>query len=320
MERKLHLFWPLALIAAGAIWILIELGTIPAANLWALTYVWPALLIGAGISLILRPYWRFASPVVSAFVIGILFLSVYFAAPLGWNQLPAIDFSHGTLFWGGTVRGSGHVITQSRDVKGFTAIYLAYPASVVVRQGTSESLTIEAEDNVVAALRTQVVNGVLQIDNQRDHRVYINATQPVKITITAKQLKDVSFDAAGDLTVQNLSGTDFRVVLNGAGSINLDNAKLQSLDAMLDGAGSLHASGSADNLVVDINGLGSFDGAALQSQRATVHVNGMGSADVWVESALTANINGVGSVNYYGSPSVSRSVNGLGSVNSKGAK
>ena len=39
MERKLHLFWPLALIAAGVIWILIEVGSIPAANLWALAYV-----------------------------------------------------------------------------------------------------------------------------------------------------------------------------------------------------------------------------------------------------------------------------------------
>ncbi len=320
MERRLHLFWPLALIAAGVIWILVVLGTIPAANLWALTYVWPVLLIGAGVSLILRPYWRFASPVVSAVIIAIVLLSVLFAAQLGWNQLPAVDFSHGTLFWGGTVRGSGHVITEQRDVKGFTAISLAYPASVVILQGTTESLTIEAEDNVVAALRTEVVNGVLQIDNLRDHRVYINATQPVRITITAKELKDVSFDAAGDLTIQGLNGSDFRVELNGAGSISLQNAKLQSLHASLDGAGSLHASGTADTLTIDLNGLGSFDGAALHSQKATVNVNGMGSADVWVESSLAANINGLGSVNYYGSPSVRQSVNGLGSVNNKGTK
>ncbi len=320
MERRLHLFWPLALIAAGVIWILVVLGTIPAANLWALTYVWPVLLIGAGVSLILRPYWRFGSPVISAVVIAIVLLSVLFAAQLGWNQLPAVDFGHGTLFWGGTARGSGHVITQQREVKGFTSVNLAYPASVVIRQGTTESLTIEAEDNVVAALRTEVVNGVLQIDNLRDHRVYINATEPVRITITAKELKDVSFDAAGDLTIQGLNGSDFRVVLNGAGSINLENAKLQSLHASLDGAGSLHASGTADTLTIDLNGLGSFGGAALRSQKATVNVNGMGSADVWVESSLTANINGLGSVNYYGSPSVRQSVNGLGSVNNKGAK
>lgn len=320
MERKLHLFWPLALIAAGVIWILIEVGSIPAANLWALAYVWPLLLIGAGVSLILRPYWRFASPVISAGVVAVLFLSVLLAGPLGWNHVPSLGISNGTFFGLSTERGSGKVITQSRDVKGFTSVDLAYPASVVIRQGATESFSIEAEDNVVAALRTEVVNGALRIDNLRDHRVYVNPTKPVKITITAKELRDVRFDAAGDLTIQGLNGKDFRVELNGAGSINLSNATLQSLTATLDGAGSLHATGTADTLKVSLDGLGSFDGANLRSQKVSVTVNGMGSADVWAESNLSATINGLGSVNYYGSPSVSQSVNGLGSVSSKGAK
>lgn len=320
MDRRLHLFWPLFLIAAGVLWILIELGTIPAANLWALSYVWPLLLVGAGVSLILRPYWPYASPLISALVIAILFLSVLFAAQIGWNRVPSLGLSNGSFFGIGTERGSGHVITQSRDVKGFTAVNLAYPASVVIRQGTSESLTIEADDNIVAILRTEVVGGVLQIDNRRDHNVYINPTRPVKITITTRELRDVSFDSAGDLTIEGLSGKDFRVVLDGAGSINLDNVKLQSLKAVISGAGSLHATGTADTLTADLDGLGSFQAAGLRSQTAVVNVNGMGSADVWVESSLTANINGVGSVNYYGSPSVRRSVNGLGSVQDKGAK
>ncbi len=320
MERRLHLFWPLALIAAGVLWILIELGRIPAANLWALTYVWPLLLIGAGVSLILRPYWRFAGPVISALVIVILFLSVLFAGRLGWTQWPSLEFTNGTFFGHETARGSGHVITQSRDVKGFTAVSLAYPASVVIRQGTSESLTMEAEDNVIASLRTEVVNGVLEIDNLRDHRVFVTPTQPVKITITAKELRDVSFDAAGDLTIQGLNGKDFRVTLDGAGTININNATLQALNAVLSGAGSLHVSGTTGSLNVELDGLGSFDGANLRSQKASVNVNGMGSADVWAESSLVANINGLGSVNYYGNPAVSRNVNGLGSVNNKGAK
>src|SRR5512138_1158380 len=126
MERKLHLFWPLVLIAAGVLWILIDLGTVPAANLWALIYVWPLLLVGAGVSLILRPYWRYASPVISALVIAALFLSVLFAAQIGWNRLPSFGLSNGTFFGMGPERGSGHVITQMRDVKGFSAVHLAY--------------------------------------------------------------------------------------------------------------------------------------------------------------------------------------------------
>ena len=61
MEHRRSIFGPLLLIAAGTIWLLVKSGNIPASNLWALSHVWPFLLIAAGIGIILRPYWRFTS-------------------------------------------------------------------------------------------------------------------------------------------------------------------------------------------------------------------------------------------------------------------
>src|SRR5512140_2568328 len=120
MERRLNLFWPLALIAAGIVWIMIEMGRLPTANLWALTYLWPVLLIGAGVGLILRPYWRYAQAAISVLVVATLFLGVLFAAPLGWNRLPDYAFNSGFVFSGSAQRGSGHVVTESRPVSGFS--------------------------------------------------------------------------------------------------------------------------------------------------------------------------------------------------------
>jgi hypothetical protein len=257
---------------------------------------------------------------MSVLVVGVLFLAVLFAGPLGWNGVPSYARDGGSLFGVPGVRGNGHVISENRDVKSFNVVHIGYPGTVLIRQGPSESLTIDAEDNVVAAISTQVVNGVLEIDNVRDHRVYINPTKPVKITITVKDLNEVSFDAAGDLTVQGLKTSDFRAVLNGAGSMNLNDLKLASLQAILSGAGSLHATGAADSLEVRLDGLGSFDGTSLQAQTATVNVNGLGSADVWVSNQLTANINGLGFVNYYGNAQVSKTVNGLGNIHYMGGK
>ena len=48
MEQKILLFGPLLLVAVGVIWLLVKSGTIPSGNLWALTYIWPFLLIVAG--------------------------------------------------------------------------------------------------------------------------------------------------------------------------------------------------------------------------------------------------------------------------------
>ena len=320
MERRVNLFWPLVLIAAGALWILIQLGKIPFENLWALAILWPFLLIGAGLSLLLRPYWRYASALMSFLVVGGLFCAVVFAAQFGWNHMPDRIFDGGIFFGGPSARGTGNVISQSRDVKDFSAIHIAYPAHVVIQQGAAEGLTIKAEDNVVAAIETRVVNHVLEIDTLHDHRVVVVPTKPVDITVTIKNLSELDFDSAGDVTVQGLRSGDFKAVLNGAGSIKFVDLQLKSLDANLSGVGSLEATGKVDTLDVSVEGMGSFKGDRLQSQNATVSLDGVGSANVWADGTLNASVNGLGSINYYGKAQVTKSVDGLGNVHYMGTR
>ncbi len=320
MERRLHLFWPLTLIGAGVIWILIELGKLPLANLWALTYLWPILLIAAGVGLILRPYWRYAGAVLSALALVVLFLSVIFAGQLGWDRVPGFTTGGTWMFGVGSERGSGNVVTESRPVQDFTAIHVNYPANVTIHQGTAESFTIEAEDNVVAELRTQVTNHVLEIDNLHDHRVFVTPTRPVNISITVKDLNSLDFESAGQVTVQGLKTDSFGTHLDGAGTLVFENLSAKSFEANLSGVGSVRANGTAETMDLRLDGLGSFEGAGLHSQQANVILNGMGSANIWVDKDLTANINGLGSVNYYGSPQVSKTVNGVGSIRYMGAK
>ena len=84
MERKRSLFGPLLLIAAGIVWLLVKSGTIPTANLWALTHIWPFLLIAAGVGLLLRPYWSYISIVLDVVIIGGAVLAILYAPQLGW--------------------------------------------------------------------------------------------------------------------------------------------------------------------------------------------------------------------------------------------
>ena len=319
MGRRYDFFWPLALIAAGVTWILIEVGTIPASNLWVLTYLWPVLLIGAGLGILLGPYWRYAGAVISVLVVAGLFLAVLFARQLGWDRFPGYSLNGFSIFGGTTARGSGSVVTQTREVQGITGIRITYPASVVVRQGDTESLTIQADDNVAAAIQTQVVNGTLVIGN-RTPAVLINPTRPVRITVNVKDLQELDFDTAGDVTVQGLKTNALTMVLDGAGSTSLNNLDLGSLTANLSGVGSVRANGTVNTLTVRVDGVGSFDAAALHSQTATADLSGMGSANLWVEKALNADVSGVGSVNYFGNPQVTRNVSGLGNVHSMGSK
>ncbi|MBI3739098.1 MAG: DUF2807 domain-containing protein, partial [Chloroflexi bacterium] len=289
------------------------------ANLWALVYLWPFLLIAAGLGLILRSYWKYASVVIDVLVIGGAFLAVLFAPQLGWAHVPDYMFSGDVGMIGVTEKGSGHVVTESRNVQNFTAVEISYPAQVVIRQDDVESLTIEAEDNVIADLRTDVVNGTLEIDASH-RRLRVAPTKTVKITIVVKDLARLHFQSAGTVQLEDLKTDDLTILLDGAGTLTLDQIQLQSLNCSLNGAGTIKASGEVNSMTIDLNGMGSFDAPDLHSQTATVKLDGAGSATVWVDKNLDAEIDGVGSVHYYGDPNLTQNIDGLGSINRLGSK
>jgi hypothetical protein len=323
MEQKktFSLFGPLLLIAAGVIWLLISAGTIPSSNLWALTHIWPFLLIAAGVGLILKSFWKYSSVVVDVLIIAGLVLAIVYAPQLGWNSPTMITFSgNGEPFFGPGVSGSGNVVSETRKVSGFDAVSVEYPAQVSIKQGNTESFKIEAEDNLLPSLKTEVKDGTLKIFYKKTGDKHVNPTKPVVITITVKDLKEVDFSSAGELTVDGLKTDNLDVSLSGAGNLELNDINIKELSVDLSGAGSVTASGTTDALDVNISGFGDFKGADLHNKTAKVNISGAGSATVWVDNQLDANISGAGSVKYYGSPDVTKEVSGVGGVNHQGDK
>ncbi len=317
------LFWPFVMIATGVIWILVNMSVVPSENLWALYYGVPYLLLALGVGLILRSRWPVAGTIVSAVVVIAMALAIVFAAPLGWNT-PAswdmvwTDYSFNGL---GSVPGSGVAKTETRTLPEFTSITIDYPAEIVIQQGDTQSVTVEADDNLLPQLRMNVSNGVLYIVNsESNHSKRVNPTMLVRINITVKDLREVNYPTAGSVRIENFQTDSLEVNVDGAGQLTLDHVTVGHLAVDLDGAGDIDASGTAGSIDLKINGVGNFKGADLSAETARVTINGAGSATVWVEDQLTVNINGVGSVNYYGSPQVRESVGGLGSIHRAGDK
>ena len=318
--RQRSLFFPFLLIATGAIWLLVELHSIPMENLWALMYIWPFFLMAAGIGLILRARWPVARVFVSGLLVLGMLLAILFAPQLGWNKVPAWNFiSLGDV--NGTVRGSGVVVSQVHHVADFNTVEINFPVELTIQQGNIPSLTVEAEDNLQPQLATRVSGNTLYIENsQPDWMKRVSPTRPVKVTMTVKVLQKVDFPSAGSLRIEKFTADHLKLLISGAGTVTLADLNAQSLTIDLSGAGNITANGSVGSLNMDISGLGSFQGGALSSQTADITISGAGNATVWAKSSLKVEISGTGSVKYYGSPSVSREVSGLGSVTSLGNK
>lgn len=317
--KRTSLLFPSLLVAAGVLWLLAEMGRISFTNFLALNVLWPFVLIALGVGLIVGSRWRFAWNVIAVIVVTVTTLGIIFAPQLGLNTS---GWTASIPFIWSNQRGSGHVVSQPRQVSGFTAVTVNYPSDVYITQGDTESLTIEAEDNVLQELTTNVSNGVLYIGvgPQETLGSAIMPTRSVRINITVKNLTALNVPSAGTTHLTGLKTNDLAISISGAGNVTIDNLAAQSLTSQLSGAGGVTASGSASNLIVNISGFGSFNGAGLRSDTASTAISGAGSATVWVTKQLNAAISGLGSVNYYGQPSVTQQVGGIGSVRRIGNK
>jgi hypothetical protein len=317
-QKNRSIFWPLALVAAGGLWLLVNVGIVANQNLWALLHVLPYVLIALGIGVLLRARWPVAGMLVTAFIVLGIVLTVIFAPQLGWAAVPPWNF--GTSFGGG-VAGSGLVVSEERAVNGIQAVSFKYPAQVFIRQGDSDSMSIEAEDNLLPQLSSRVINGVLIFENkEKSWNKRVNPTKLVHINMTVKDLRNADFSTAGSVNIEGLNTDAFKLSVSGAGEVNLDQMDVRDLNCSLSGVGSVTANGKAGHTELSISGMGSYNGAEVSGQSANVDISGAGSATLWLESSLNASISGAGSVSYYGSPTVSRRLLGVGSLNDLGSK
>lgn len=219
------------------------------------------------------------------------------------------------------INGSGNVITQDREVNGIDSITLAGVGDVRLTQGDSETLSIQAEDNIMPHILTLVNHTTLSLgfDSPYSSNV-VRPTKPIQFKISVKQLRNLQISGAGSIHAASIKTDQLGIAISGAGNISIDQLQASALDAALSGAGNLAVAGQVADENLRLTGLGSVNAPDLECQTAHVTVSGAGNAALWPQASLDVGISGAGSVKYYGSPAVTQKVTGVGSVQNLGAK
>lgn len=210
----------------------------------------------------------------------------------------------------GGIRGSGNMETETRDVSGFSEIVVEGSGTVDVEVTGTESLTIEAEDNLLPRLTSDVEGGRLVLGVSGS----ITTTRGIVYTITAASLEGIVITGSADVDSGPVTADGFTVEISGSGTVDLAELSATSLDVTIPGSGDMEVAGVVDDLEVTIPGSGTFRAEALEAATGTVTISGSGDAVVNVSDSLDVTISGSGTVEYLGSPAVSTSISGSGDV------
>lgn len=240
----------------------------------------------------------------SKLIYGILVVVLAAAFIAGCAQTPAVP--------AGTIVGSGKVINETRDVSGITGVTFSAPGYLTITQGDAESLTIQAEDNVIPTITTRVTDGVLDI--ALADGTNLKTTSMIQYTLVVKDLSAIQNDGAGFVTVNGLSTREFAFKSSNAGSAKLAGITATALTVDLTGAGAFEISGSADSLALTSSGSTAFTGANLAVKTATVTISGSGDASVNASDTLEATLSGDGNLKYAGTPKLTENVTGAGKI------
>ncbi|MCZ3367003.1 MULTISPECIES: head GIN domain-containing protein [Methanobacterium] len=211
--------------------------------------------------------------------------------------------------WQGT-NGSGNVVNQSKNVSGFNQVSVDGAGTVIITQGDKESLTVEAEDNIMQYITTNVSNNVLNIRITNP----VVPTKPIKYYLTVKDLNSISYSGGGKIQSNGLNTNSLTININGAGEGSLSNLNVKALKIIISGAGKLTMSGTANNQDISISGAGEYNAGDLTSKIATITISGAGRGTVKVSNSLNAVVNGAGQISYIGNPQVTKQLNGAGSI------
>ena len=318
---RVDLFWPILMIGVGVIASLAYLGWLPQANLWMVLSLWPLLLIVAGVGVLLRGRSPLIGAILGVLVVGAIFVVAFAGGQLGLKAMPFLPFDIGDIQIGSSsgerITGSGNVVTESRQVSGINRVSLEINANLVIQQGSTEALTVSAEDNLLPYLVTDVRGGELVIRFQPSN---IQSNRPIQINLTVKNLSGLDFSSSGKITVGPLTTGDFDLNLSSSGDVVIDQIQADKITAVLSSSGDVAIKGSANSLNLTISSSGSFKADDLQVQQATVRVSSSGDATLWVVQSLQVNISSSGNVSYYGNPSVRQNTSSSGRVIPMGAK
>lgn len=215
----------------------------------------------------------------------------------------------------GVVRGSGDVTRETRAVSGFDQVEVHGGGNLYLVQGESETLEIEAEDNLLPYLRSRVIDGTLILDFDDTANKSFITTRPVNYYLSMVEIERLEISGGGDIKAEDILTPSLRTGISGGGDLKIDSLKADMLEVHISGGGNIRLyTGEVTRQDIHLSGGGKYDAGDLQSQTVEANVSGGGDLIVWAEDSLNVSVSGGGSVYYYGSPDVESSISGGGDV------
>ena len=147
-------------------------------------------------------------------------------------------------------------VQESFDVDSFKAITIDAPFDVTIRQGGTQSVSVEVSESRADDLVVEVIDGHLFIDLDATS---FNIGHDLEATITVTDLESLDASSASDVVLVGLEVDDLDVRASGASQVAMSGS-IKTLELDLSGASQADLDGTTiDTVNLELSGASSAD-------------------------------------------------------------
>ena len=207
-------------------------------------------------------------------------------------------------------RGNGQVVEEGREItEDFTAVYASEGLDVFVTQGNTFSINVEADENIIDLIGTDIRDGRLKV-----HAIENIGRATKNVYVTLPEVTALSTSSGADLIGQNKISTS-KIVLDASSGSDLEvEVEANEVSADTSSGADIKISGKTDLFYADASSGSDIKARGLIAKRCTADASSGADISVNVSETLTADASSGADISYTGDATVQKRKSVSGSV------
>ena len=207
-------------------------------------------------------------------------------------------------------RGNGQVVEESRTVsEDFTAVYASEGLDVFVTQGSDFSINVEADENIIDLIGTDIRDGRLKI-----HAIENIGRATKNVYVTLPNVSALETSSGADLIGQNtITATKIELEASSGSDLEIEVNAAEVVAETSSGA-DIKVSGRTEVLYADASSGSDIKARGLLAKRCNADASSGADISVNVSESLTADASSGADISYTGDATVQKKKSVSGSV------
>jgi hypothetical protein len=211
--------------------------------------------------------------------------------------------------WPGVLIGSGNLETEEYAFTNFTRVEIGSAFEFEIKQSSSYSINVTADDNVIDYVQVYKDGQTLKIKLGGIPSLRLVT---LRASVTIPQLHGLTVSGASRGTVYDFSSTeDLDITVSGASRLTGD-ITAGDVDFDISGASTIQLEGSANDMDAIVSGASLFKLGGFIVNNADVNISGASTGTINLTGRLDADLSGASRLLYIGEPT-------MGTINVSGA-